>query len=85
MTTNGELTPVNRGAAPCEESSWALAREFERTFSRQPHVCWSAPGRVNVIGEYMDQNESFVLPIAIQRATRAVAAAAATAPSSCAR
>ena len=38
-------------------------------------MCWSAPGRVNVIGEYMDQNESFVLPIAIQRATRAVAAA----------
>jgi galactokinase len=37
-------------------------------------VAWSAPGRVNLIGEYTDLNESFVLPIAIPRTTRALVA-----------
>jgi galactokinase len=51
-----------------------LAADYQRTFGRPPEVAWSAPGRVNLIGEYMDLNESFVLPIAIPRRTRAMAA-----------
>jgi galactokinase len=47
---------------------------FESTYGRPPEVVWSAPGRVNLIGEYTDLNESFVLPIAIPRTTRALVA-----------
>ena len=55
-----------------------LVADFERTYGRAPEVAWSAPGRVNLIGEYTDLNESFVLPIAIPRTTRALVAAGPT-------
>ena len=35
---------------------------------------WSAPGRVNLIGEHTDYNEGFVLPFAIDRRTFAALA-----------
>jgi galactokinase len=50
------------------------AEEFEVKFGYRPTGVWSAPGRVNIIGEHTDYNEGFVLPIAINRATYAAIA-----------
>ena len=49
----------------------ATAEEFEAKFGYAPTGVWSAPGRVNIIGEHTDYNEGFVLPMAINRATYA--------------
>ncbi len=42
---------------------------FEAVFGRAADGLWSAPGRVNLIGEHTDYNEGFVLPFAIDRRT----------------
>ena len=50
------------------------ARGFTRTYGTAPAGVWSAPGRVNLIGEHTDYNEGFVLPFAIGTRTAAAAA-----------
>ena len=46
---------------------------FRERFGRDPDGVWSAPGRVNLIGEHTDYNGGYVLPFAIdRRATVAV-------------
>jgi galactokinase len=50
-----------------------IHQQFERTFGAVPRV-FSAPGRVNFIGEYTDYNEGFVLPLGINRRTYVAAA-----------
>jgi galactokinase len=42
---------------------------FRERFGHKPAGVWSAPGRVNLIGEHTDYNEGFVLPFAINRRT----------------
>ncbi|WP_017934306.1 galactokinase [Nocardioides sp. Iso805N] len=42
---------------------------FRERFGREPDGVWSAPGRVNLIGEHTDYNEGFVLPVAIDQRT----------------
>ena len=44
-------------------------RGFAETFGAEPAGTWSAPGRVNLIGEHTDYNDGFVLPMAIDRRT----------------
>jgi galactokinase len=44
---------------------------FAKQFGSAPEGVWSAPGRVNLIGEHTDYNEGFVLPFAINRRTYA--------------
>jgi galactokinase len=43
-----------------------IASVFAAGFGREPSVLWSAPGRVNLIGEHVDYNGGRVLPFAIQ-------------------
>ena len=42
---------------------------FTALAGREPDGLWSAPGRVNLIGEHTDYNDGFVLPFAIDRRT----------------
>jgi galactokinase len=42
-------------------------RAFRERFGEEPQMLASAPGRVNLIGEYTDFNGGFVLPCAIDR------------------
>jgi Galactokinase len=46
-----------------------VSEEFRRWAGHEPAEVWSAPGRVNLIGEHTDYNGGFVLPIAIDRFT----------------
>lgn len=42
---------------------------FQQVFGYEPAVRYSAPGRVNLIGEHTDYNDGYVLPFAIDRRT----------------
>jgi galactokinase len=46
---------------------------FTRLVGAPPEGIWTAPGRVNLIGEHTDYNDGLMLPFAIDRATTAAA------------
>jgi galactokinase len=48
---------------------------FTATYDDAPAGVWSAPGRVNLIGEHTDYNDGFVLPFAIEARTYVAASA----------
>ncbi|MGW0731558.1 galactokinase [Streptomyces sp. NPDC002851] len=43
----------------------AVAAAFRELYGRTPDGVWSAPGRVNLIGEHTDYNDGFVMPFAL--------------------
>src|SRR5476649_1043747 len=45
----------------------ASARQYSARFGGSPKWIVSAPGRVNLIGEHIDYNDGFVLPMGIDR------------------
>ncbi|WP_062070920.1 galactokinase [Demequina sediminicola] len=47
---------------------------FTAAYGRTPDGVWSAPGRVNLIGEHTDYNNGYVLPFAIDYRTRVAVA-----------
>ncbi len=53
---------------------------FASQYGEPPAVVWTAPGRVNLIGEHTDYNDGFVLPFALPHRT-AVAASPVDGPS----
>ncbi|MFF8608821.1 galactokinase [Streptomyces sp. NPDC015346] len=42
-----------------------VAEEFAALYGAAPEGVWAAPGRVNLIGEYTDFNDGFVMPLAL--------------------
>jgi galactokinase len=50
---------------------------FASHFGGTPDGLWSAPGRVNLIGEHTDYNDGFAFPIAIDKRTTVAARARA--------
>src|SRR5271155_2053026 len=49
-----------------QELSSLVAGKFAAAYGRAPRWIVAAPGRVNVIGEHIDYNDGFVLPMAIE-------------------
>ncbi|MCP3015623.1 galactokinase [Nocardiopsis dassonvillei] len=47
---------------------------FRSAFGYAPEGVWTAPGRINLIGEHTDYNDGFVLPFALPHALTASAA-----------
>ncbi|MFF3730271.1 galactokinase [Streptomyces sp. NPDC002476] len=58
--------------APAENADPAAA--FTELYGRAPEGIWAAPGRVNLIGEYTDFNDGFVMPLALPHTARAAVA-----------
>ncbi len=52
-----------------------LTKTFTDRFGHAPDGVWSAPGRVNLIGEHTDYNGGLALPIALPHRTRCAASA----------
>jgi galactokinase len=54
------------GATLAAQTAW---ERFSQLVGGPPEGLWSAPGRVNLIGEHTDYNGGLALPFAIDRAT----------------
>ncbi|MFF4752592.1 galactokinase [Streptomyces sp. NPDC002514] len=48
-----------------------VREDFARLYGAEPEGVWSAPGRVNLIGEHTDYNDGFVMPFALPHVTTA--------------
>ncbi|GAA1218526.1 galactokinase [Prauserella alba] len=66
MTASDQAT----AAGPADTAGDA----FRSVHGRDPVGVWSAPGRVNLIGEHTDYNDGFVLPFALPHRLAAAAA-----------
>ncbi|MEV7235948.1 galactokinase [Streptomyces sp. NPDC051020] len=51
-----------------------LVTAFTELYGIAPEGVWAAPGRVNLIGEYTDFNDGFVMPLALPHTARAAVA-----------
>jgi len=56
-------------ASPAPTSAGAALALFQELTGVEPAGLWSAPGRVNLIGEHTDYNDGFVFPFAIEHRT----------------
>ena len=50
-----------------------LREYFRQNFGKTPEVLAQAPGRINIIGEHIDYNDGYVMPVAIDKYIRIAA------------
>ncbi|WP_420112507.1 galactokinase [Pseudactinotalea sp.] len=69
-------TDQHASASPERLDAWSdgdgaarATSTFSRVFGHEPDGVWSAPGRVNIIGEHTDYNGGLALPIALPHRT----------------
>nr|WP_267885295.1 galactokinase [Streptomyces sp. NRRL F-5126] len=60
---------MTNGETAATTAATAAAGEFGRLYGAEPEGVWAAPGRVNLIGEYTDFNDGFVMPLALPHTT----------------
>lgn len=60
--------------ARCAKGRRSVRDAFEARFARPAEVVTRAPGRVNLIGEHVDYNDGYVLPMALEHSTWIAAA-----------
>ena len=73
----GTAQPATPDGSPVEwigswtpaEGAARVATAFRERFGTEPDGVWSAPGRVNIIGEHTDYNGGLCLPIALPHRT----------------
>src|SRR5262249_25233131 len=65
---------MSRCWPPAGHMTDAAVRAFRARTGRDPEGIWSAPGRINLIGEHTDYNDGFVLPFALSLRTVVAAA-----------
>ncbi|MDK1471905.1 galactokinase [Streptomyces sp. 549] len=70
QTASASATPPVPAA---EVAAGDVAAAFAALYGRMPEGVWAAPGRVNLIGEYTDFNNGFVMPLALPHTTVAAA------------
>lgn len=80
-TAPGTTAPGTTAPTPVWTTAWERAEGerrardlFTATFDAAPDGVWSAPGRVNLIGEHTDYNAGLALPIALPHRTWAAVA-----------
>ncbi|GAA1464792.1 galactokinase [Nocardiopsis exhalans] len=57
-----------------EQRANDIAEDFRELFGTAPEGVWTAPGRINLIGEHTDYNDGFALPIALPHSLTVAAA-----------
>lgn len=69
-------TELTDNAEPSTEltDTAELTASFTELYGTAPEGVWAAPGRVNLIGEYTDFNDGFVMPLALPHTARAAVA-----------
>ncbi|WP_258038823.1 galactokinase [Streptomyces sp. SM12] len=65
MNTHRSVDERSPGDGPAERAR----RLFRTRYAAEPELLWSAPGRVNLIGEHTDYNDGLVLPFALPHRT----------------
>ena len=63
------MTAADTPTSAVVDSESVARALFAERYGAEPVGTWSAPGRVNLIGEHTDYNDGFVLPFAIQQRT----------------
>lgn len=69
-TSAAQLRDALTRITPVTVETADTVTQFQHAYGDDPDGVWSAPGRVNLIGEHVDYNGGAALPLAIDRRTR---------------